>query len=130
MSDIFSEEMKKEIVKLFDKRYKELNISDILDTHRDVYLGIEKTIKSLAGEIEDVNDLAKDNENSRDDIEYSIKSIEDNLDDTIKKSELEDVVGSTMLKLMPNFNQRISKEIKKHLVTIAEFVIKNFKEKE
>jgi len=60
------------------------------------------------------------------DVEYRL----DHLRDYVQQDELEQLVGKTMLELIPNFNERISKEIKKHLVVLAEFVIVNFKEKE
>jgi len=130
MSDIFSEEMKKEIIKLFDKRMIELKIKEAFDIQKDVLIGIEKKIKSLADDVEDARDMGNDNENSINDNENSIKSIEDMIEDCVKQDDMEQLVGKIMLRLMPNFNEKISKEIKKHLVVIAEFVIKNFKEKE
>ncbi len=116
MSDMFSEEMKKEFVKLIDKQLKLSKISEVLDTHRDVYLGIEKIMKELNERIVDVEDITND--------------LESDLDDVIKRSDMEELVGKTMLKLIPDFNKKIAMEVKKHLVAIAEYVIKNFKEKE
>jgi len=140
MSDIFSEEMKKEIIKLFDKRLIQLKINEAFDIQKDVLIGIEKNVKEINNRLVDVEDIANDFENS---IESSIdeitfinrmneleQQVESMNGEYVHNDELEQVVGKTMLKLIPNFNERIAKEIKKHLVSIAEFVIKNFKEKE
>jgi len=120
---IFSREMEHELIKLIDKRLIALEIRKTLDTHRDVYLGIEKIMKEINERLVDVEDIYRD-------YETDIDELKDNVKESIKGEDLEDLVGATMLKLMPNFNEKISKEIKKHLVAIAEFVIKNFKEKE
>jgi chromosome segregation ATPase len=136
MSDIFSEEMKKEIIKLFDKQYKVNGIADILDQHRDVYIGIEKAMKELNSEIEDCKDEINDFDRRLDEvpaiepIKTRFEECEEELKVCVKEDELKDMVGQTMLALMPNFKLLISKEIKKHLVTIAEYVIRNFKEKD
>jgi len=130
MSDIFSEEMKKEFIKLIDNRLNETKIYETFDTYRDICVGIERDVKNLNDRLTDVEDISNDNENSINDNENSIKSVEDEINDCIKQYDLENVVGKTMLELIPNFNEKISKEIKKHLVAIAEFVIKTFKEKE
>jgi hypothetical protein len=135
MSDIFSEEMKKEIVKLFDKRLHELKVKEALDDYRSVCMSIDLRVKDLNERLVDVEDNTNDFENQLDgvatkhDLELIHEQLE-HLENYVQHDELEDVVGKTMLKLMPNFNEKISKEIKKHLVAIAEFVIKNFKEKE
>jgi len=68
MSDFFSDEMKKEILKLFDKRYKQLNIADILDEHENVVRNLEKKIKDLETEIEDNRDRINDLEHEFDDV--------------------------------------------------------------
>jgi len=136
MSDIFSEEMKKEFVKLIDKRLYETKISKILDTYKDVCMDIEKNVKEINDRLvnveDDVNDFdyemdKKVDENKFDELEQKINFMKDVY---IQQKDIEQVVGQTMLELIPNFNEKISKEIKKHLVAIAEFVIKTFKEKE
>ena len=137
MSDLFSEEMKKGIIKLFDEQYKKKGIAEILDTHRNVYLGIEKSMHTLASDIEDNHDELQDFERRLEevpDIEpirlrfiENEKQIEEIKEKFISKDELQTLVGDTMLKLMPNFNEKISREVKKHLVAIAEYVIKTFK---
>jgi len=141
MSDMFSEEMKKELIKLIDNQIVVSKVVKILDQHEDVYMGIEKNVKDLNERLVDFEDIANDFENASEnsidattfnqrmnEIEQQIEGIHDG--SYVQQDEIEQVVAKTMIKLMPNFNKRISKEIKKHLVTIAEFVIKNFKEKE
>lgn len=120
---IFSKEMEREFIILIDKRLKYMEILNTLSTHRDVYLGIEKTMKKLNSEIEDCHDEVKDFENELDELKTNAK-------EAVKGEDIKDLVGQTMLALMPNFNKRISKEVRKHLVAIAEYVIKTFKEKE
>jgi len=140
MSDIFSEEMKKEINKLFDKRLHELKVSEALNDYRDTCMGIDLRVKEVNDRLVDVEDTVNELEHDMDskldestlmikigDMEEQIESINDSC---VQHDDMEQLVGKTMLKLIPDFNQRIAKEIKKHLVTMAEFVIKNFKEKE
>jgi lipid A disaccharide synthetase len=103
MSDFFSDEMKKEIIKLFEIQYKEKGVGNTLANTRIAIQSIEEVIKDLNNRLVDTD-----------------KNVD----------EMETLVAETMLKLMPNFNLKISKEIKKHLVTIAEYVIKTFKEKD
>lgn len=62
-------------------------------------------------------------------IEKDIEKIKKKVE-IIEEKELEQLVAKTLLKLMPEFKTKISNEIKEHLVLLAEFVIKNFKEKE
>jgi hypothetical protein len=116
MSDLFSEEMKKELVKLIDSRLEIIRIFPTLDMQSKL--------------IKEINDRLVDVEDNYNDFENDIHNLQEDIKETIKGEDLEDLVGQTMLRLMPNFNEKISKEIKKHLVAIAEFVIKNFKEKE
>lgn len=47
-----------------------------------------------------------------------------------KDEQFKQMVAGIMLSLMPEFNKRISSEIKSHLVALAEFVLENFKEKD
>ena len=135
MSSIFSEEMKKELIKIIDGRLIKSKVGETFDTHRDVMMGIEKNVKELNERLVDVEDNVNDFENNQDsyaakhDLETIYEQLE-HLSDYVQQDELEQLVGKTMLTLMPEFNKKISKEIKKHLVAIAEFVIKNFKEKE
>ncbi len=139
MDDLFSKEMKKGIVKIIDKRLQELNLNKTLDELKDSNYGIDKSIKELVNELEEVRDTTVDNENALDDImsENEIASlVERTMDDCVdekmtqRMEEMEDLVSRTMLKLIPEFNKRISKEIKKHFVALSNYVIKHFKEKE
>jgi len=135
MSNIFSEEMKKEIIKLFDKRMIELKINEALNDYRDACMGIDLRVKEVNDRLVDVEDNTNDLENQFDNVatKHDLESIHkqlERLEDYVQHDELKDMVGQTMLKLMPNFKITISKEIKRHLVTIADYVIKNFKEKE
>jgi len=140
MSNIFSEEMKKELVKLFDKRLNELKVTEALDDYRDACMGIDLRVKEINDRLVEIEDNTNDFENELDDkvdestFNHKLNDLEQQVESMtnsyVQYEEMEELVGKTMLKLMPNFNEKISKEIKKHLVAIAEFVIKNFKEKE
>ena len=98
-------------------------------------MGIDLRVKEVNDRLVDVEDNTNDLENQFDNIatKHDLESIHkqlERLEDYVQHDELKDMVGQTMLKLMPNFKITISKEIKRHLVTIADYVIKNFKEKE
>lgn len=60
------------------------------------------------------------------------KLIDKKLDGQMNKyhEDMNELVSKNMLELIPSYNQKISKEIKSHLVALAEFIIKTFKEKE
>jgi predicted transcriptional regulator len=109
MSNLFSEEMKNELIKLIDRRI---------------------LISKLSNEFKVLNERVVDIEDNTNDFENDINDLKDKVKEAVKGEDLEEVVSNTMLKLIPNFNERIAKEIKRHLVTMAEFVIENFKEKE
>lgn len=140
MSDFFSEEMKREINKLFDIQYMKKEIDKRFLEHKEIIEGQDKAIVNLNLKIvdciEELSDFERrldevpDIEPIRDRFEQNESEIEDIKENAVQKNELETLVGETMLKLMPNFNLKISKIIRSHLVSIAEFVIKNFKEKE
>jgi len=116
MSDIFSEEMEKAIIDLFNKRFKQLKIAEIFDTHEDVLKGIEKTIKNVKSDVEENHD--------------EIRDLQDEIENYVKQTDLEELVGRSMLKLVPSFNLRIAKEVKFHLVAIAGLMQETFKEKD
>jgi len=121
--DIFSKEMEAELIKLIDKRLKVMEIPNTLSKHRSVYIGIEKAMKELNKDI-------VDNTETLSTFEEEINELKEEAKRSVKGEDLRDLVGQTMLHLMPNFKLSISKEIKKHLVAIAEYVIKTFKEKD
>ena len=58
-----------------------------------------------------------------------LKQVSNKLDKMLKDDGFKQLIAQVMLSIMPEFNERISKEIKSHLVALAEFVITNFKEK-
>ncbi len=134
MSDMFSEEVKKEFIKLIDKQLVKSKIVEAFDIQRDVLIGIEKNVKQINKRLVEVEDIANDFANivesniDMSELEQQVESIHNG--SYVQQNEIEDLVSKIMLKLMPDFNKKISKEIKKHLVALAEFVIKNFKEKE
>jgi len=141
MSDMFSEEMKKELIKIINNQIVVSKVVKILDQHQDVYMGIEKNVKDINDRLVEIEDIANDFENAAEtsideitfinrmnELEQQIQSMHDG--SYVQQDEIENLVSKIMLKLMPDFNKKISKEIKKHLVALAEFVIKNFKEKE
>ena len=136
MSDIFSKEMQKELVKLINKQITLTKVSERIDVHKDVLMGIEKNVKEINDRLvnieDDVNDFEynidkKIDENKFDELEHIVNNMKDAY---IQHDEIEQLVGKTMLELIPDFNKKIANEIKKHLVAMAEFVIKNFKLKE
>lgn len=123
MSDIFSKEMKKELIKLMDSRLEIMRILPTIESHKKLYHNMNVNVKEINDRLVEVEDIRDIFENDIDDLKQEVK-------ESITGDKLETLVAQTMLKLMPNFKITISKEIKRHLVTIAEYVIKNFNEKD
>jgi len=113
---IFSKEMKNELFILIDERLKELKIVKNITSIESSLEEVQKNFSYMSSEVEDNNDI--------------IKELGDKIETAVLKDDLKTTVGETMLKLMPTFKDVISKEIKEHLVAIAEFVIEKFKIKE
>lgn len=147
--NILSEEMEKEIKLIIDKRLLDLTVLEDIK-----FLGETRTAEFSELEIN-----VQNNKDAISDIEFSLEELKiqfENLEmetptseqivkrftpleefieqlnnsNFVKHIELEQLVAETMLKLMPNFNLKLSKEMKKHFVVIAKYVIKHFKEEE
>lgn len=133
---LLSQQMMKEVSDIIDARLNHiLKASNIQQLFKDVKeLKMKKQdAEEIISEFEDT--LKELDIPSSELLQERFSSIEQDIDNLvesnfIKEENLEELVGITMLKLMPNFNLKISEEIKKHFVSLAEYVIKHFKEKD
>jgi predicted transcriptional regulator len=117
---IFSKEMEIELIGLIDKRLEIMRILPTIESYKNMCLKTEKNVK-------DINDRLVNVEDNTETFENDIHELNQEVKESIKGEDLKDLVGQTMLALMPNFKLSISKEIKTHLVAISEYVIKTFK---
>ena len=109
-------------------------LSEIEDNH-DAISDLEHENDVLQKDVEHLKSEVNDLTNNNSGIDDALAEFNDRLDEKHERideiqNSIEETVSSIMLKLMPEFNKKISKEVKKHFIALSEYVIKNFKEKE
>lgn len=127
---ILSRTVELEINRLVDARIKKVYTKSLLASFLKLEAGVEKlqeTVEHADFDSSVFLEISKRLSNLEEDvvrldIASSVSEIDEN--------DLKNIVAKVILEIMPEFKERISREIKLHLSALAEYAFTNFKLKE
>ena len=119
-----------EINRLVDARIKKVYSKSLLASFLKLESGVEK--------IQDSIENSDFNSTTLLEITKRLSILEEDVvrldiatsTNALSQEDLENIIAKVMLEIMPEFKERITREIKLHLSAIAKFAIANFKPKE